>query len=103
MKGFAGAKYKKFQSRREANEFLRLSSSPTSVPIASSSRAAYIGSDTMAQSDSTHSPKTTALPIKKDESEDGYDVVYCDGACKGNGQPGGVAGVGIWWGDDDPR
>ena len=31
------------------------------------------------------------------------DVVYTDGACSGNGQPGSVAGIGVWWGVDDPR
>ena len=32
-----------------------------------------------------------------------WDVVYSDGACKGNGQPGSMAGIGVWWGRDDPR
>ena len=36
-----------------------------------------------------------------DESE--WDVVYSDGACKGNGKVGSVAGIGVWWGPDDPR
>ena len=31
------------------------------------------------------------------------DVVYTDGACSGNGQPGSVAGIGVWWAVDDPR
>lgn len=31
------------------------------------------------------------------------DVVYCDGACKGNGKEGSVAGLGVWWGYGDPR
>jgi ribonuclease HI len=31
------------------------------------------------------------------------DVVYTDGACSGNGQLGSVAGIGVWWGVDDPR
>lgn len=35
--------------------------------------------------------------------EEGWDVVYSDGACKGNGQPGSIAGVGVWWGHNDPR
>ncbi|TFK63966.1 ribonuclease H-like protein, partial [Pluteus cervinus] len=35
--------------------------------------------------------------------EVGWDVVYSDGACKGNGRPGSVAGIGVWWGHDDPR
>lgn len=37
------------------------------------------------------------------EDERGWDVVYCDGACKGNGKAGSVAGVGVWWGAEDPR
>lgn len=37
------------------------------------------------------------------EDESGWDVVYSDGACKGNGKNGSVAGVGVWWGPDDPR
>jgi hypothetical protein len=37
----------------------------------------------------------------EDESE--WDVVYSDGACKGNGQVGSVAGIGVWWGPDDSR
>ena len=35
--------------------------------------------------------------------EIGWDVVYSDGACKGNGKVGPVAGIGVWWGPDDPR
>ncbi|KAJ4472439.1 ribonuclease H-like domain-containing protein [Lentinula edodes] len=30
-------------------------------------------------------------------------VVYCDGACKGNGKVGSVAGIGVWWGHNDSR
>jgi len=32
-----------------------------------------------------------------------YQVVYSDGACKGNGKIGSTAGVGVFWGPDDPR
>ena len=31
------------------------------------------------------------------------DIVYCDGACKGNGSEGSTAGIGVWWGMDDSR
>ncbi|KAI0765080.1 ribonuclease H-like domain-containing protein [Fomes fomentarius] len=30
-------------------------------------------------------------------------VVYTDGSCRGNGKEGSTAGVGVWWGRDDPR
>ena len=36
-------------------------------------------------------------------TRDGWIVVYCDGAGKNNGKPDCVAGVGVWWGDGDPR
>ncbi|KAF9644775.1 ribonuclease H-like protein [Thelephora ganbajun] len=31
------------------------------------------------------------------------DIVYSDGACKANGAHGAVAGIGVWWGPNDPR
>lgn len=42
-----------------------------------------------------------ASPDISDESS--WDVVYSDGACKRNGQPDAAAGVGVWYGQDDPR
>ncbi|KIK70443.1 hypothetical protein GYMLUDRAFT_273634 [Collybiopsis luxurians FD-317 M1] len=30
-------------------------------------------------------------------------VVYSDGACKGNGKGSSIAGIGVWWGHNDPR
>lgn len=45
--------------------------------------------------------KRAMSPDVGDES--GWDVVYSDGACKGNGKTGSIAGVGVWWGPDDPR
>ncbi|KDR85557.1 hypothetical protein GALMADRAFT_35681, partial [Galerina marginata CBS 339.88] len=32
-----------------------------------------------------------------------WDIVYSDGACKGNGKVGSIAGVGVWWGPNDSR
>lgn len=51
---------------------------------------------------------STTSPAQQDEStnvqdESGWDAVYCDGACKGNGQQRAIAGVGVWWGRNDPR
>ncbi|KIJ41166.1 hypothetical protein M422DRAFT_172567 [Sphaerobolus stellatus SS14] len=41
------------------------------------------------------------MPQIQDES--GWEVVYTDGACQGNGQKGAVAGIGVWWGNNDSR
>jgi ribonuclease HI len=56
----------------------------------------------VAATSSTFHP-STAVVTKVKEEEPGYDVVYSDGACKGNGQVVSVAGVGVWWGWNDPR
>lgn len=44
-----------------------------------------------------------SLVLPNDALEAGWSVVYSDGACKGNGKSGSVAGVGVWWGPNDPR
>ncbi|KAI8980010.1 ribonuclease H-like domain-containing protein [Trametes punicea] len=44
-----------------------------------------------------------ALTAEIVQDESGWDVVYSDGACKGNGRLGSVAGIGVWWGVNDAR
>jgi hypothetical protein len=85
VKGFTGARYKKFNNASEAEAFAGLT--PTSK--------------TESIPDSKPTTGRARSPDVEDES--GWDVVYCDGACKGNGQQGSVAGVGVWWGKNDPR
>lgn len=33
----------------------------------------------------------------------GHVVVYTDGACSNNGHANAKAGIGVWWGENDPR
>jgi len=33
----------------------------------------------------------------------GHVVVFTDGACLNNGRPNAKAGIGVWWGNNDPR
>jgi len=88
VEGFFGAKYKKFRTGDEASAFVSGSPIPTT-----------------ATGDNEIAPDESAAPvdISKALDDSGWDVVYCDGACKGNGQPGSVAGIGVWWGENDPR
>ncbi|KAG1793915.1 ribonuclease H-like domain-containing protein [Suillus plorans] len=75
----------------------RLSSSAVLPPAISPPRS-------VASTSSTFRPSAAAAALANvKEDEPGYDVVYSDGACKGNGQVGSVAGVGVWWGWNDPR
>lgn len=90
IKGYSGAVYKKFGTLADAESFCHPSSSSTrSNPIAQPT-----------ESQKATAPKA-ALANVTDETQ--WTVVYTDGACPGNGQPGSKAGVGVWWGDMDPR
>ena len=103
VKGFTGALYKKLSTEAEANEFMaarssaaRASPSRVVVPVASTSRAPVLPEPTV-PARIVHTAHSTP------EDERDCDTVYCDGACKGNGQVGSIAGIGVWWGHGDPR
>lgn len=84
-KGFGGPVFKKFPTREEADAFVRGVVTTTRPPVSKST--------------STRGTASTSKIIAGPD----WDVVYSDGACKGNGQHGAKAGVGIWWGPGDPR
>lgn len=73
--GYKGAKYKKFASEEEAQAFIDSWNCPTEIlsPISIAS----------------------SLPV------DYY--VYTDGACKNNGSVNAIAGIGVYFGEGDPR
>ncbi|KAJ7610863.1 ribonuclease H-like domain-containing protein, partial [Roridomyces roridus] len=91
VKGFTGAKYKKFHSNAEAEAWIAGDGASSSTAAAAPAPGA------------SSSSKGKKREMSSDVDADGWDVVYSDGACKGNGQVGSVAGVGVWWGPDDPR
>jgi ribonuclease HI len=106
VKNFHGAIYKKLTTETEALAFITMeshSSLPSSRLSSSAvSPAAISPPRSVAATSSTFRP-STAIVANDKEDEPGYDVVYSDGACKGNGQAGSVAGVGVWWGWNDSR
>ncbi|KAJ7150374.1 ribonuclease H-like domain-containing protein [Mycena filopes] len=91
VKGFPGAKYKSFLTRAEADAWMAGDNTFTSPVKATSSSG----------SSGDKGKKRMMSPDVEDESI--YDVVYSDGASKGNGKVGAYAGVGVWWGPNDPR
>ncbi len=74
-KNYPGAKFKKFSTAAGAEAFVNGESS-------------------------TAGHKRTAT---NDADEHNSIVVYSDGACKGNGRAGSIAGIGVYWGQGDPR
>lgn len=108
MKNFHGAVYKKLATETEALAFMTTESHlnpPSSRPSSSAVLPpATSPPRSVASTSSTFRPSAAAAAVANvKEDEPGYDVVYSDGACKGNGQVGSVAGVGVWWGWNDPR
>ncbi|KAJ6469574.1 ribonuclease H-like protein [Mycena vitilis] len=88
IKGVPGAKHKSFLRREEAAAWISGTVAP--APVAGLSGGS-----------SDKGKKRRMSPDVEDEST--WDVVYSDGACKGNGQANAVAGVGVWYGANDPR
>lgn len=91
-------------------------SSPNVISTSSSStRATYASSNPSPMSVSRPSPQSISMvattstprpiqPLRVAAPKNTtVDIVYSDGACKANGARGAVAGIGVWWGPNDPR
>lgn len=125
VKGFNGAKHKKFASESEAREWLAPDAGPytgfiqtptqtsaassshtaaTSTPTASSSSDAcgVRGESPVAQADMAHLPpdlaRLAAQGYTFSQSTPHRLVVYTDGSGLSNGQYGARAGAGVYWG-----
>ncbi|KLO13418.1 ribonuclease H-like protein [Schizopora paradoxa] len=119
VKGFQNAKFRKFASQNEAvaytgltgkqAETIRAAAGNTSTVTATLRREQESSSNVLEQRSipSSHvasSPRVVVASVRKFEPDTREpEVVFCDGACKGNGKVGSVAGLGVWWGDEDPR
>ncbi|KAJ7070672.1 ribonuclease H-like domain-containing protein [Mycena amicta] len=88
VKGFPDAKYKKQNSKPEAWAWIR-----------GETLAAAVSTASVAVSASTSSSATKRSFLQAATGQ----VVYSDGACKDNGKPGARGGIGVYWGDNDPR
>jgi ribonuclease HI len=86
LKGAKGPKYKKFNTRAEAIEFIRTYG------------------DAAAQKTIEDEPiEPPAKKSKKVKEEAGVLHVYTDGSSLSNGKAGAAAGVGVFYGVGDPR
>lgn len=124
VKGYSGAKYKKFATQLEATAFAMGSSSITTSsngkitkPTSSSTRGYTLTSRPRTSNDGIlaatnyssgltqlknqseplvcYIPHITAVPV---------NFVYTDGACRGNGQTKSAdSGYGVYYGENDPR
>ncbi|KAF2688771.1 ribonuclease H-like protein [Lentithecium fluviatile CBS 122367] len=108
--GFKGGKQKSFMTREEAQNYVdegRRLATAASTPISLKGHlnSAILSADTSEKSFKKQKKNdgSAAVPETNDSYEPGPLIIYTDGAAKGNGKLGAVAGIGIWFGPDDPR
>ncbi|KAL1839989.1 hypothetical protein VTJ49DRAFT_952 [Mycothermus thermophilus] len=90
VKGWKGPKYRKFDTRQEAEEFVRTGK----VPVVTATDG-----DTVEESPAKKTKTTPNASAKRNP----VVVVYTDGSSRGNGKVGAAAGVGVYFGPNDPR
>ena len=98
MKGFSGARYKKFRSLEEAASFIQTSEAGVeacavgTVQVRATELKPVIPSTPAAYSN----PVLNGVSV----NQDGWPAVYCGGTCEYNynGRNGARAGIGVFWG-----
>jgi len=101
VSGVKGPKYKKFTTRAEAEAFVR---GVTTEPAVKKARTST-ESSTSIVSLSSSSGQTSKVRSKAESTTSSGQVirVYTDGSSLGNGKVGSRAGVGVFFGVNDPR
>ncbi|KAG1148597.1 hypothetical protein G6F37_004448 [Rhizopus arrhizus] len=95
--GIKGAKYKKFPTKEEAEQFVKGDSNTASITQSLQVKRRL-------ETESFQSTKKTKIDLSSTRyPQKKRTVVYTDGASSGNGQKGARAGYGVYWGDNDPR
>lgn len=103
VKGFSKASYKKFCSASEADAFVKQGPrSLTTGGLISASAPEVVSTAASSSGTNLEQEQTTDI-VNGTENEEGWDVVFTDGACSNNGKDGALAGIGVWWGEIDPR
>jgi ribonuclease HI len=97
IKNVKGPKYKKFDTKEEAEEFVR------SGGKTSKKAAAPKPDKKEEKSNGAGIEGPFAKKAKTSSSNNRTVKVWTDGSSRGNGRLGAVAGVGVYFGEDDPR
>ncbi|KAF9183189.1 hypothetical protein BGZ51_004191 [Haplosporangium sp. Z 767] len=122
VKGVIGAKFKKFEVLKDAEEFVRTGpkvftkpppkNSTRPSPYAAAAQAKAAGISTSTNSTLSASTSSSSNSAGKDSytrvngirmAASDTMIVYTDGSSLGNGKEGCQAGVGVFFGVNDPR
>jgi len=110
IKGWKGPRYKKFNTKGEAEEFIRLGGKASSAPEPAKTEPDAV-EDQGFDSDASDDANVSVHPAKQARKEgravpslqDNALCIYTDGSSLGNGKFGAVAGVGVFFGVGDSR
>ncbi|KAK7921109.1 RNase H domain protein [Apiospora marii] len=98
IKGWKGPKYKKFDTRAEAVEYIRAHGNEAGQSSIKDESMEPPAKKSKRSATSSDSKRTTAS-----SSKPGALHIYTDGSSLANGSAGAVAGVGVFFGSNDPR
>lgn len=104
--GFKGAQYKAFDIENAAYDFAYGNNTAQTffmaIPSMGKKRTfSQVDEDTK-KGEETHL-ETPAKKLKKSEQQNSIINIYTDGSCLANGRKNAAAGIGVFFGDNDPR
>ncbi|KRX23562.1 Ribonuclease H1 [Trichinella nelsoni] len=101
VNGYSGAEYKKFSTEQEAREFINSVSQNERVHI--NNFAPWIPERKRLTIPAEQPTSTKNMRWSSRSEKNSFAVCYTDGACVNNGRLGARAGIGVYWGENDPR
>lgn len=109
--GVKAPKYKKFDTREAAEEWLEGFGTIVQLPVELKEEEEDVEEEEEDDEQDDDSPAAKKVKVASDELavmvQGGLDEdlleIYTDGSTLANGQNGAVAGVGVFFGDGDPR
>ncbi len=107
IKGWKGPKYKRFDTREDALEFIRAHGDQTAQEMLREEEGEE-GEEEEEDEDDEEEEEEIEPPTKKTKkgpADTGSNIqcIYTDGSSRSNGRAGAAAGVGVYFGAGDPR
>jgi len=99
--GFKGARYKKFSSLEEAQKFI--SGEPNTADKKEQSSENGKRKHQYDEDDEEFFSQKKSKSVSSSTKSGEVEKIWVDGSCVNNGKPDAYAGVGVFFGDDDPR
>jgi ribonuclease HI len=103
IKGWKGPKYRKFETRAEAEAFVRSFNNPAQEPLDEIEDLLQDPDEEEEEDDVEVVEQPPAKRAKTAPTVTSVPVIYTDGSSLGNGRSGASAGVGVFFGVGDPR